>query len=224
MLPFSSAKKLPVIFYGPVRFNSLRGKLIIDAPIKRGMIGFGQRFEMIRKHKGHAELTLNGTLAFKGHAHIGKDCFLHIADNAYCEFGFMGCLGSDVKLICTQKVIIGNWAGIGYECQISDSNYHPMKNIKTGEYYPLNKPIKIGDYNSFTNRISIMSGTVTPNNCVVASNSVCNKDYSTLGEFILIGGIPAKLIKDNYARDWELEKERLLRNKIKWQDYRLISY
>lgn len=220
MLSFNKARKLPVIFYGPVRFTSLKGTLLIEAPIKKGMIGFGQRFELSRKHKGYAELTLDGTLVFNGNAHIGKDCFFHVGKDAYCEFGFMGCLGSDVRLICKEKIIIGNWAGIGYESQITDSNYHPMKNTKTEEYYAMTKPIIIGDYNSFANRISIMNGTMTPNHCVIASNSVCNKDYRGLGNNILIGGVPAKLIKENYARDWELEKGRLLRNKIRWQDYK----
>jgi len=43
---------------------------------------------------------------------------------------------------------------------------------------------------------------------------LCNKDYRSLGNYILIGGIPAKLLQDNYARDWEGEKEALLKNKI----------
>lgn len=219
MLPLNQARKLPVIFYGPVRFTSLKGKLIIDAPIKRGMIGFGQRFEMIKKFKGNAELSLRGTLVFKGHAHIGKDCFVHIGDDGYCEFGFMGSLGSDVKLICTNKVILGDWVGVGYESQISDSNYHPFKNKRTNEKYPQSKPIILSNYNSITNRVSIMGGTITPEHCVVASNSLCNKDYRELGNYILIGGLPAKLIKNSFMRDWESEKNNLLKYKILWQDY-----
>lgn len=213
MFPFDIAKKLPVYFYGSVKFTSLKGSIQIDAPIKRGMIGFGQRFEIPSISKGTSEFVLKGKLVFKGHAHIGKDYFFFVNKDAYCEFGFMGCLGSDVKLICMESIIIGNWAGIAYESQIIDTNYHPMKNTLTGEYFSLKSPIKIGDYNAISNRVSIMPGTITPNKCVIASNSVCNKDYSSLGENILLGGIPAKLIKTNYARDWEVEKERLMKNK-----------
>lgn len=220
MLPFKQAIKLPVIIYGPVLFTSLRGKLIIDAPVKIGMIGFGQRFEMGKKHKGNAELCINGTLKFKGHAQISKDYFIFIGNNGYCEFGYMSSLGSDVKLICVNKVVFGNWVGIGYESQVSDSNYHPFKNTVTNEYYPKSKPIMLSSYNSITNRVSLMGGTVTPEHCVVASNSICNKDYRDLGNHILIGGVPAKLIKNNFTRDWELEKEGLLHLKILWQDYK----
>ncbi|TDY14225.1 acyltransferase [Meridianimaribacter flavus] len=213
MFPFEIAKQLPVYFYGKVKFSNLKGKISIEAPIKRGMIGFGQKFERMSVSKGISELFLAGELVFKGHAHIGKDFFFCVDKDAYCEFGFMGCLGSDVKLVCSKEIILGNWAGIGYESQIIDTNSHPMMNTETGEYYPMKNKIKIGNHNSFSNRISIMGNTKTPDHCVVASNSICNKDYTSLGSYILIGGQPAKLIKNNYARDWESEKERLKKHK-----------
>nr|WP_321224860.1 transferase [uncultured Psychroserpens sp.] len=213
MLPFAQAKKLPFYFYGKVKFSSLNGTVKIDAPIKRAMIGFGQKFEQMSVAKGIAEFTLDGTLVFKGHAHFGKDVFLCVKKDAYCEFGFMGCLGSDVKLLCTNRIIIGKWTGIGYESQVIDTNSHTMINTKTGEKHPISAPIELGDYNAISNRVSIMSNTKTPNNCVIASNSLCNKDYRDLGSEILLGGVPAKLIKRNFVRDWETEKENLLRYK-----------
>lgn len=213
MFPFEIAKELPVLFYGPVKFSDLSGTIQIDAPIKRGMIGFGQIFEKMTISKGIAEFILTGTLVFKGHAHFGKDVFFSVGKGAYCEFGFMGCLGSDVKLICTNKIVLGNWAGIGYESQLVDTNSHPMKNTLTNEYYPISGSILIGNHNAISNRVTIMANTRTPDNCVVASNSLCNADYTGLGGNILIGGLPAKLIKNNYARDWDIEKEMLKKAK-----------
>lgn len=213
MFPFSIAKKLPVFFYGRVKFSSLKGEVTIQAPIRSGMIGFGQKFEKMTQSKGVAEIFIDGTLNFKGHAHFGKDVFLSVDKDAFCQFGFMGCLGSDVKLICTNKIIIGDWTGIGYESQIIDTNSHPMKNTLTNNYYPMNGSIIIGNYNAISNRVSIMLGTKTADNTVIASNSLCNKDYTGLGNNVLIGGIPSKLIKNNFKRDWEIEKEHLMKSK-----------
>lgn len=213
MLPFEQALKLPFYFYGSVKFTSLSGNVVVEAPLKKGMIGFGQKFEQMSRSRGVAEIILNGHLVFKGHAHFGKDVFLCVDKNAYCEFGFMGCLGSDVKLICTNRIVLGNWTGIGYESQLIDTTSHPMMNTKTGEVYPMSGTIELGNYNAVSNRVSIMSNTKTPDNCVIASNSVCNKDYTTLGSEILIGGVPAKLIKENYKRDWESEKDVLKKYK-----------
>jgi acetyltransferase-like isoleucine patch superfamily enzyme len=85
-----------------------------------------------------------------------------------------------------------------------------MMNSKTGEKYPLSAPIELGNYNAVSNRVSIMSNTKTPDNCVIASNSLCNKDYTNLGSEILLGGVPAKLIRRDFVRDWESEKEKLM--------------
>jgi acetyltransferase-like isoleucine patch superfamily enzyme len=211
------------MFYGPIKFTDISGNIIIkERQIRTGMIGFGQRFEFMKKHKGYAELSLKGTLVFKSYAHIGKDCFIHISKNAYCEFGFMGCLGSSVKLICTEKIILGIWVGLGYESQISDTNYHPMMNLETRSHYAMQAPIIIQDYNSFANRVSVQPGTKTPKHCVIASNSLCNRDYTEFGERILLGGIPAKLLKSNFVRDWEFEAQDLLKSKILWQDYKTL--
>lgn len=214
MFPFSVAKKLPIVFYGPVKFGALSGTIEIQSPLKRGMIGFGQRFEKMTKHRGVAEVIIQGHLVFKNHAHMGKDCFFYVGKGAYCEFGDMGCLGSDVKLVCTNKIVIGDWVGVGYESQLIDTNSHPMYNTQTGEYYPMTGEIILGSYNAISNRVTMMLNTKTPNNCVIASNSLCNRDFTDFGENILIGGVPAKLIKNNYARDWEGEKDLLIKCKI----------
>lgn len=212
--PFSIAMKLPVFFFGKVKFSDISGEIKIEAPITAAMIAFGHKFEKWSRHKGIAELSLIGKIVFKGYFHVGKDYLIYIGKDAYCEIGNMSAFGSDVKMICTSEIRIGNWTGVGYESQLLDTNSHPMVNTKTGMQYPMVGAIELGDYNAISNRVSIMPNTKTPNNCVIASNSVCSKNYKDLGSCVLIGGIPAKLIKENYARDWEFEKEKLIKNKV----------
>ena len=214
MFPFSIARKLPVFFFGSIRFSDLSGEIQINGPIKRAMIGYGQSFEFPTTYRGIAELSLKGKLVFNGYAQIGKDCVMLISEKGYCEFGYMAALGSRVKLICSNKITLGDWTGIGYESQIIDTNSHPMMNIETGEHYPITGIIELGNYNSVSNRVSIMQNSITPDYCVVASNSLCNSNYTDLGTHILIGGIPSKLIKKNFTRDWESEKDKLKKNKL----------
>ena len=45
-----------------------------------------------------------------------------------------------------------------------------------------------------------MKGTCLPAYSVVASNSLVNKDFSGSGERCLIGGVPAKCLKQNVER------------------------
>ncbi|RED48455.1 acyltransferase [Seonamhaeicola aphaedonensis] len=214
MFPFNIAKKLPVFFYGSVKFSNLSGEVIIDAPVRLGMFGFGQQFEVFTRSKKTSEINLSGILKIKGNVHIGKDCFLYIAKEAYCEFGHMTCLGYNVKILCTDKIILGKWARVAYESQISDSNFHDTYNTLTKERYSKSGSIVIGNYNWVANRSTIMKSTVTPDYCIIASNSLLSKDYSKLGNYILIGGVPAKLIKEHVSRDWEGEKATLEKNLI----------
>lgn len=207
--PFSVAAKLPVIFYGRVKFQDISGKIVIDAPIERGMIGFGQSYEKNTVHKGIAEIVLSGKIIFKGHVQFGKDYFVSVERDAVLEFGHMCGLASDGKIVCTQSITFGRYVRMASEARIVDTDFHYMVDVTTKEKFPLTAPVIIGNHNYFSNRVSILKGTITPDYCTVASNSLCNTDYTPLGQNILIGGIPAKLLKQNITRDWKTEEKLL---------------
>jgi acetyltransferase-like isoleucine patch superfamily enzyme len=209
--PFSAARKLPVFFYGPVKLQDISGEIVINAPLERAMIGFGQPYELNSVHKGTAELVLSGRIIFNGHVQFGKDCLVYIAKDAVLQFGHMSSLASNGKIICTKSIALGTYARLGSECQLIDTTFHTMVNTQTGERFPANGDIVLGNFNYVANRVSIMKGTTTPDYCTIASNSVCNKDYLSLGNNILIGGVPSKLIKSNIVRDWDGEKEDMKR-------------
>lgn len=209
MLPYSTAKKIPILFYGNVKFIGLKGKVIIESPIKFGMVGFGQKYEMFSVSKRNAQLTLNGTFIIKGNVQFGIDFFVYISKGATLEMGHLSSLGGSGKIICTNFIRFDNFARVGFESQIIDSNFHLMKDLTTGNVFPMSNPIHLGKYNYVGNRVTIMQGTQTPDYCTIASFSLCNKDYAKLGNNILIGGIPAKLIRSQIARCWSDEIETL---------------
>ncbi|GAB5401392.1 MAG: hypothetical protein Aureis2KO_29770 [Aureisphaera sp.] len=209
MFPSRIARKLPVVFYGSVKFTCLKGKITIEGPVKKGMIGFGQAYEKNTRQRGIAEINLQGELVFKGYAQFGKDYVIYIHDSGYCEFGHMASLASNGTIICYDRIVLGTYARIGSQGQLIDTNFHQMIDTQTGEKLPMKGAIQLGDYNFVSNRVTIMQKTKTPNNCTIASNTLCNKDYTPLGENILIGGIPAKLLREHVSRDWEGEKEQI---------------
>ena len=212
MLPFDTAKKLPIYFYGSVKFTSLKGSVQIVGPIKRGMVGFGQAYEMTTRSNNMAEIIVAGQIIFRGYAQFGKDFFVMVGNNAILDLGDMAGMASHGKLICTHQITLKNYARIGSECQVIDTDFHQMIDTVTGELFEKSKPITIGSYNYVGRWTSILKGTITPDYCTIASNTLCNKDYTQLGQNILIGGIPAKLLKKNISRDWEAEREKMDRN------------
>ncbi|WPO77141.1 transferase [Flavobacterium sp. KACC 22761] len=207
--PFQTAKKLPVFFYKRVKFTSISGEIQIEGKIQKAMIGFGQPYELNTVHRGIAEINIQGKLIFKGKFQFGKDYFLFVGENAVCELGNMSSMASNAKLICLEKVVLGDYARFGSECQIIDTNFHDLIDTQTGEKLQKSAPILIGNFNFISNRVSIMKGTQTPDFCTIASNSLCTKEYASLGENILIGGVPAQLIRENVSRDWQGEKQQL---------------
>jgi len=203
--PFKVAKKLPVFFYGKVKFQDISGSINITAPICTGMIQFGLQYEMATVSKNIAEIMIAGVVEFKGYAQFGKDVFLYVGKQAYAQFGNMTGLASNTQFICVEKITLGNYARFGADSQIMDSHFHPMINTLTKTAYPVKGKIEIGNYNYVSSRVTIMPNTKTPDFCTIASNSLCNKDYTGFSQNILIGGIPAKLLKENTTRDWDTE-------------------
>lgn len=209
VLPLKDAKKLPIIIFGNCKITNLSGKVKFLAPIKFGMLGLGQRYEIFKKEAGSAEINIQGLVIIKSSAQFGYDYKLFVGKNAEFRIGNMASMASGAKVICTRKIILGDFCRMGSECQIIDTNFHDLKNPLTNEIAVRNGEIHLGSYNFISNRVSIMGKTKTGNYVTIASNSLLNKDYTFYGENILIGGIPAKKIKDNITRDWETEKKAL---------------
>lgn len=78
-----------------------------------------------------------------------------------------------------------------------------MKDLLSNKILEKDTLINIGSFNWIGNRCSIMKGTITPNNVIIASNSLCNKDYSLTPEFSVLAGSPAKVVKNNIKRLFE---------------------
>ena len=81
--------------------------------------------------------------------------------------------------------------------------------MTNGEILRKNKPIKIGCRNWIGNHTTIMKGTQTPNDCIIASNSLLNKDYGSRSN-VMIAGTPAKIIGEGMARIYDVNNEFLL--------------
>uniref|UniRef100_UPI00404B466B acyltransferase n=1 Tax=Flavobacterium sp. TaxID=239 RepID=UPI00404B466B len=205
--PFEIAKKLPFFFYGKITFTDISGKIQINHEIKTGMIAFGKTFVKNKANMKISEVSIAGTLTFDGFAQFGKDCFLSVGKNGVLKFGKMTTIGNNSKIVCEAHMNIGDYVQFGPECYVVDSNFHPMIDTISREKFKMEAAVNIGTHNFFITKVSIMPGTRTPDYCTVAIHSLLNKDYTSWGENILMGGIPAKLLRQNTTRDWEGESK-----------------
>jgi acetyltransferase-like isoleucine patch superfamily enzyme len=206
---FRDAVKLPILAYGRLKIVSLAGKIKIESPITTGMIRLGINSDISSATKGTSLLLIRGILVFKGRFVASINYSIFVDYNAILSIGDLCFLGGNSKIHCLKKITLGKGARSSYESQIFDTSFHYVRDIQTGKIPDRSKEVNIGNFCWIGNRTTIMKGACLPDHSIVASNSLCNRDYTTEDHIApLIGGIPAKIIKTNSSRVFSLVKEK----------------
>lgn len=204
--PFNKAIKFPILIYGKLKIYSLRGKVIIDAPIKTGMIKIGFNSDLFSAPRGPVMFNINGILILKGNVTFSVDTAFDIS--GHCELLDLAFIGNGAKIRCWKNVHIGRNVRLASECQLFDTNFHYVRNVETGVVHRNAAPVYIGDYCWIGNRTTIMKGTKLPDYTIVAGNTLLNKDYTKQDCFApMIGGIPGKILSSGNVRVFSLQEE-----------------
>ena len=140
-------------------------------------------------------VSIEGKLIINGAFSIGKGCRIDVAPNAIVslEGGYINALS---------KICIGHHLTIGKNCAISwdtlflDRDFHYL--VKE-EHAMKADGIEIGDNCWVGNNVSLTRGARVPNDTIIASNSLVNREFSETNT--LIGGIPARVLRRNVS--WE---------------------
>ena len=214
MLPFSQARKLPIFIYRNVHFRDLSGKIIINN-VKSGMVKIGRSYSYIATSVPITVWTIRGRIVFNGPTHFFHGTYVLVSDNGTLSFGEKWItIGTGSKIICFDNITIGNRVAITWECQIMDTSFHYIIENESSKASSLTNRIIIGDHVWVGNRTTISKGTVIPNESIVASNSLVNKDFTNAGSCCMIAGMPAKIVKHGVKRIWDSKEELELDKKF----------
>ena len=202
MLPFRQAIHLPFDFYGRVRFVCLDGSINLFAKnfkavmIKRGAHGSDMfpRSETLLNIRGNIEIedrfvlgTGSSVICLPGSCiHLGRNTILGARNLIYCE----------------HSISVGDNFLTSWDCQIMDSDTHKVVDIAKGVYKPICQDVNAGVNVWLGNGVVVNKGTKLPSHTIVASRSLCNKDYTSYGENCVLAGQPAKVVATN--KKWEL--------------------
>lgn len=104
------------------------------------------------------------------------------------------------NIVCYKRITLGYGTQITHRCQVIDTNSHFIADLNNNTLPDCKRPICIGKYVWVGNTTTVSAGAVIPDNCIVASNSLINKNYGNIPEFTLFGGIPAKPITTGLRR------------------------
>jgi len=142
-----------------------------------------------------------GTVVFNQNIKIGvQNSPLFYNTYAYIEartkhsqisFGKNTYINNSFSVVSEKKVTIGNDVFIGYNCSISDSNFHDLNKNNRTKTDPDPQQVIIGSNVFIGNNVTILKGVTIGENSVIATGAVVTKSFS---KDVVIGGCPAKII------------------------------
>ena len=201
LLPFRQAIKFPIEVFHKFRMTNLQGRLILDVPvISRGMIQIGCYGSEMFSHNDETILYLAGDWHCKGKVSFGIGSCLRIERGACMITEDDVVVGARNLVFCENGMVLKQKFLSSWDCTIIDTDRHDVINTKTRNVTNPSAEIVVGEHTWVGNSASIQKGTKLPANSIVASHSLCNKDYSSEGEYCIFAGVPAKKICEN--REW----------------------
>lgn len=124
---------------------------------------------------------------------IGRKSFIHIGCRVYepknITIGEGSIIGDHVTLDGRDKLTVGNNVDIASEVMI----FNASRDMHSDEFKLIQKPVNIGNNVFIGPRAIILPGVNIGEGAVVAAGAVVTRDVAAK---IMVGGIPAKKIKD----------------------------
>lgn len=197
--PFKTAIKFPIFVSSNVYIQKSEGKIILDCPIKTGIvkIGFGN-VDIFDKKRERTIWTVSGTVIFKGKARFGCGSRILVGDEGVLTIGKDFRITAKSSIIAFKNVEIGYNTLLSWDILILDTDFHKIMD-KNGNLINKPKKILIGDNVWIGCRNLILKGSRIPNNSVIAAGSIVNNELK--GEGKIFGGNPIKVLRNNVT--WE---------------------
>lgn len=190
-LPISQAKKIPLLVAFDTSFCCHSGKVIFETPIRRGMIRIGFH-EVPACNRLKTKIEIQGSLIFRGEAHIGNGSKIFVAKNAELVLGSDFKISANTSILCYRKIEFGKNIQFSWDCLVMDSDTHNIYDIG-GNRCNYDKPVVFGENIWIGCRCTILKGSNIPDNCVIGAGSLITGQE--LEEGTIIAGNPAKSIK-----------------------------
>lgn len=204
-LPIKQAYRLPILIGKNVRIKAISGEIVIDSPIETAMIKIGMDLFFRDDYKRSSIIENYGRLVFKGHALFHTGVIIATGINATLSFGDFFIVGADSILYARESISFGTRVNISWNFQILDTDFHYIKKIDDSTVTSNTKPVEIGDGVWIGNHVSIGKGTILPHGTIVCSTSYVNKRFDIPN--CIIGGVPAKALKEGFSRIFDQNEE-----------------
>lgn len=171
-LPFKQAIKLPILLYKPKLVNT-SGNIIIDAPIKFGMIILGINNVKIYPNDGIV-IENKGSITFKGRVSIGNNSAIAVGSCGHLIFEDHFISTCSLKLVCYHNIYFEKDVLIGWNNLICDCDFHKLTYIAGGQSKGYGN-ITIRHNCWIANGCKIYKNVEIPPYCVVGADTILYK-------------------------------------------------
>jgi acetyltransferase-like isoleucine patch superfamily enzyme len=204
---------MPIFIYGPIKFKCLSGKILLTGKIRPGLVKFGYDFTGFPKYNNTKILDLKGDIVFEGFAFISIGTLISAWEGATIIIGNGVMIGSGTVVKSVEKIEIGRYTRITDGCVIFDGDIHYIKDLETGSIKRNRGKIVIGNHCWINSNVTIGKNVTIPNYSIIAKQTIVNQSFKEKANYLFIGGIPAKIIKQgvqkifSYDQEFELDRE-----------------
>lgn len=126
----------------------------------------------------------------------GNNCLLQIGEHSTFENAHLAVTENN------SKIIIGKDCMFAYDIDVRTGDSHSIIDEITNTRTNYAKNVIIGNHVWVASHCSILKGVIIDDNCVIATRSTVTKSFAKKG--VVIGGCPAKVIKNNI--NWDRKK------------------
>lgn len=194
-LPWHQAIQFPIWVSPKTYLRKTKGLVSINAPVSPGMIRIGYgNIGIFDNKRSRTIWEVAGSVTFEGNAEIGHGSKISVGGQGELFFGNNFTVNAESTIIAYKKVTFGNDCLLSWDILIMDTDFHTITNNK-GEILNPTADIIIGNRVWIGCRALILKGSVIPDGCVIAANSLITKQI--VGNRQIIGGNPLTVLAQN---------------------------
>jgi len=184
-MPVLIARKCRLAVKGKVQLCSFQFGIV--------KIGFGGSPAIVEKAYSRFAVKKNAVVVFNGKAGISAGTSICV-DKGTLVVGENFSTNKNCLIACSKGIQIGNDVTLGWNVNVRDNDGHTVVDEVTGVASE-SKEVKIGNHVWLCAYADVLKGSTIPDDSVVAYRSLVTKAFDRPS--VLIGGVPAKILKEN---------------------------
>ena len=196
-LSLRQAIRIPVLIHPSVKIGRMyRGAICFNGTIKSSMLVLGFPGTVGQSNcKTLLSIEHGGRLMVSENVQMARGTRITINSRGVMRIGRHFWCNGDCFFNCTTNIILGDNNMYGWNISFNTTDGHHV--YDNGVTKPMEGDITIGNHVWIASNCHIAKNTFIADDCVVAQNSLVGKRFEQ--PKCLIGGMPAKVIKDNFT-------------------------